>query len=95
MIIQERLYIYRNIDNIDYDSTTNIDDHANKIFLFSFLGGIIAGMLGLGGGLIIVPLLLSLGFDTRVTVTTSNLLIVFSTLSATILFIFAVFINFT
>jgi len=87
-ITHERLYKYGNIDCYD-EVNVAINDNSNKIFFFSFLGGIIGGMLGLGGGAIIVPLLLNLGIDTRTTVSTSNLLIVFTTLTATILFIFS------
>lgn len=40
-------------------------DWTSKIFilypLFGFIGGILAGLLGIGGGLIIGPMLLELG----------------------------------
>lgn len=48
-----------------------------------------AGMLGIGGGMITTPLLLRLGKDPKSATSTSNLLIIFTAISGTILFIFS------
>ncbi len=55
----------------------------------TFVGGIMAGMLGIGGGMITTPLLLRLGKDPKSATSTSNLLIVFTAISGTILFFFS------
>jgi uncharacterized membrane protein YfcA len=67
-----------------------IGKNINKIVILTFLGGIVAGMLGIGGGMIITPLLLSFGVDPKGATSTSNLLIVFSAFTATIMFVFSV-----
>jgi succinate dehydrogenase/fumarate reductase cytochrome b subunit len=66
-----------------------------KIILMTFLGGIIAGMLGIGGGMITTPLLLGIGVDAKSATSTSNLLIIFTALTGTLIFIFSVKFQFT
>lgn len=65
----------------------------HKIILMTFLGGIIAGMLGIGGGMITTPLLLGIGVDAKSSTSTSNLLIIFTALTGTLIFIFSVILN--
>lgn len=55
-----------------------------KIFFGSILGffiGLITGLLGLGGGIFLVPMLLMLGYSTREAPATSMLVVAFSSLS--------------
>ncbi|MBP2029728.1 putative membrane protein YfcA [Methanohalophilus levihalophilus] len=55
-----------------------------KIFFGSILGffiGIITGLLGLGGGIFLVPMLLMLGYSTKEAPATSMLVVAFSSLS--------------
>ncbi|MDK2893094.1 sulfite exporter TauE/SafE family protein [Methanohalophilus sp.] len=55
-----------------------------KIFFGSILGffiGVITGLLGLGGGSFIVPILLMLGYSTKEAPATSMLVVTFSSLS--------------
>jgi uncharacterized membrane protein YfcA len=47
-------------------------------------------MLGIGGGMITTPLLLGLGKDPKCATSTSNLLIVFTAVAGSTIFIFAV-----
>lgn len=49
--------------------------------------GLIAGMLGIGGGLILVPLLLSIGVDPIVATSTSTTVVIFESSSVTIQYI--------
>jgi uncharacterized membrane protein YfcA len=74
------------------DSTFNItSDKAatmiNGIFLICFLGGIISGMLGVGGGIIMTPLMLEIGVSPKVASSSANFLLVFTSLASSILFI--------
>jgi len=64
-------------------------DTINRLSFFSFLSGISAGTLGTGGGLILVPMLLSLNIKPTVVSTTSGFTILFimmMTLSQHVLF---------
>ena len=54
-----------------------------KIVLVSFISGILAGTLGVGGGMIINPLLMQIGFDPQTATTLSKLSTFFSA-SATV-----------
>lgn len=66
------------------------DDQITRITYIAFIGGIAAGMLGIGGGIVIAPLLLDIGVNPKVASSTSNFLLVFSSSSGTILFLLAV-----
>ena len=63
----------------------------NNIFikypLYSFISGVMAGLLGIGGGLIIGPLLLELGLHPIVSTATSNFMVLFTSSSTSIQFI--------
>ena len=69
----------------------------DKIFIiypiYSFISGVMAGLLGIGGGLIIGPLLLELGMHPIVSTATSNFMVVFTSSSTSIQFIIFVCIN--
>jgi uncharacterized membrane protein YfcA len=79
-------YKYRISINFPYDKT---DITWNKrVFilfpLYGFITGIMAGMLGIGGGLFIAPLLLFIGLNPISVTTTSNFLMLFTASSTTI-----------
>ena len=63
------------------------EDKMNKILFLCFIGGIISGMLGVGGGIVMAPLMLELGVPPRTAATTSNFLLLFTSSAGTILFI--------
>jgi len=58
-----------------------------KLMVFSFLGGWVSGALGLGGGAIFNPLLLSMGLPPKVASSTGMYMIIFSTGASTITYI--------
>ena len=68
----------------------------NSIFvkfpIYSFISGLLAGLLGIGGGLILGPLLLELGLHPVVSTATSNFLVLFTSSSTSIQFILLVII---
>ena len=55
-----------------------------KLIGFSFVGGWVSGALGLGGGAIFNPLLLSMGVPPKVSSSTGMYMIIFSTGASTI-----------
>lgn len=59
----------------------------NKILLFCFMAGIISGMLGVGGGILMAPLMLELGMHPKTASSTSNFLLIITSSAGTILFI--------
>ena len=58
-----------------------------QLILFSFMGGWVSGALGLGGGAIFNPLLLSMGVPPSVASATGMYLILYSTSSSSISYI--------
>lgn len=54
--------------------------------LVGLFGGIMAGLLGIGGGLILGPILLELGIHPIVSTSTSNFLVLFTSSSTTLQF---------
>lgn len=58
-----------------------------KLPMYSFLSGSMAGMLGIGGGLILGPLLLDIGLHPIVSTATSGFLVLFTSSSTSIQFI--------
>lgn len=57
--------------------------------VFSFVGGWVSGALGLGGGSIFNPLLLSLGVPPKVASATGMYMIIFSTGASTFTYLLA------
>jgi len=55
-----------------------------KLMAFSFVGGWVSGALGLGGGSIFNPLLLSMGVPPKVASATGMYMIIFSTGASTL-----------
>jgi uncharacterized membrane protein YfcA len=85
-------YEYRLSINYPYNSTDI--KWAEGIFfkfpIYAFISGLMAGMLGIGGGLILGPLLLQLGLHPMVSTATSNFLVLFTSSSTSIQFIMLV-----
>ena len=59
-----------------------------RVFALSFAGGFVSGALGLGGGSIFNPLLLSLGLPPKVASATGMYMLIFSTGASSMTFIF-------
>ena len=55
--------------------------------LYGFFGGMMAGLLGIGGGLILAPLLLDLGIHPLVSTATTNFLVLFTSSSTSLQFL--------
>lgn len=64
-----------------------------KLVTFAFLGGFMSGALGLGGGAIFNPLLLSLGVQPSVASATGMYMILFSTSGSSIIYIIHKMLN--
>lgn len=62
----------------------------NKIMAICFVGGIISGMLGVGGGIVMAPLMLELGLDPKTTASTSNFMLIFTSSAGVFMFILSV-----
>jgi uncharacterized membrane protein YfcA len=87
-------YRYRIAISFPFDKNDLV--WTNRTFLlfpvYGFFIGIIAGLMGVGGGLFIAPLLLVLGMNPISATTTSNFLMLFTASSTTIQFSLHVFI---
>ncbi len=62
----------------------------NDIMFKCFYGGMVAGMLGIGGAVILTPLMLQLRVDPIVATSTSNFLLILTSSTASILFMLGV-----
>ena len=87
-----REYNYRS--EIGYKYTSH-DVHWNiKIVIFypifALISGLLSGLLGIGGGLIVGPLLLDLGLHPLVSSATSNFLVLFTASSTSVQFMIMV-----
>lgn len=65
-----------------------------KCVVIVFLGGIVAGMLGFGGGMILGPLMLEMGIHPLVSSATSSVMVLFSASAATFSFAVADKLNY-
>lgn len=65
-----------------------------KYPIYAFFGGIMAGLLGIGGGLIFGPLLLEMGLNPLVSTATSNFLVLVTSFSTSVQFILIGAMNF-
>ena len=66
-----------------------------KLLVFAFLGGLISGALGMGGGSVFNPLLLSLGVPPQVASATGMYMIIFSTGASTLTYVYNDLLNFS
>ena len=77
--------------SIGYPYNSSDVKWSNEIFIkypfYAFCSGVMAGLLGIGGGLILGPLLLELGLHPVVSTATSNFLVLFTSSSTSIQFI--------
>jgi uncharacterized membrane protein YfcA len=62
----------------------------NRVIIICFIGGIISGMLGVGGGIVMAPLMLELGLDPKTTASTSNFMLIFTSSAGVFMFILSV-----
>ncbi len=65
-----------------------------KYPIYAFVGGTLAGVLGIGGGLVLGPMLLEMGINPIISTATSNFLVLFTSSSTTIQFIIMGMMNF-
>ena len=78
-----------NIDELklEFDITSpEVEKKITKIVFYCFLAGVVSGMLGIGGGIFMAPLMLELGIDTKVATSTSNFFLIFTSFSSTCLY---------
>jgi uncharacterized membrane protein YfcA len=89
-------YYYRKSISYPYHPTdiTWSSEITFKYPIYAFGGGIMAGLLGIGGGLILGPLLLDLGIHPQISTATSNFLVVFTSSSTSMQFIIHGMMNF-
>ncbi len=64
-----------------------------KFPIFGFLAGTVAGSVGIGGGLLLGPLLIELGINPVISTVTSNFLVLFTSSSTSIQFSLAGMMN--
>ena len=64
-----------------------------KLIIFSMLGGWISGALGLGGGMIFNPLLMSLGVPPKVATASGMYMIIFASGASTVSYTFNGMLN--
>lgn len=76
---------------------SDIKYHGNtiiKLVALAFIGGWVSGALGLGGGAVYNPVLLSMGVPASVSSATGMYMIMFSTLGSSLLFVMHRIMNF-
>jgi hypothetical protein len=66
-----------------------------KIMIFCFIAGLMSGMLGVGGGIVMAPLMLELGLHPKTTASTSNFLLIMTSSFGTVMFILSQQLIFT
>jgi uncharacterized membrane protein YfcA len=64
-----------------------------KLIVFSLMGGWISGALGLGGGMIFNPLLMSLGVPPKVATSSGMYMIIFASGATTVSYLFNGLLN--
>jgi uncharacterized membrane protein YfcA len=82
-------------DNLGAEFTLSSEEGdkvISKVIFMCFIGGVISGSLGVGGGIVMAPLMLELGVDPKTTASTSNFLIMFTSSAGVFLFILSVII---
>lgn len=92
----EKEYNYRKMINFPYDSK-DINWTRNtimKLCFIGFLAGFIAGTIGIGGGVVLGPILLDLGIHPIVGTVTTNFLVLITSSSTTFQFILFKMLNY-
>ena len=92
----EKEYNYRKNINFPYDAKDiNWTKNTNiKLCFIGFLAGFIAGTIGIGGGVVLGPILLDLGIHPIVGTVTTNFLVLITSSSTTFQFILFKMLNF-
>lgn len=95
ILIGSQVYlIYLGLSKMNKISVNNDPSFSREQFILKcYIGGILAGTLGLGGGLITTPLLLHMDYPPQSAVAVSSLLLFFTTLSTTTQYVLAGKIN--
>ena len=70
-------------------TSPKVEQKVYKIVFYCFLAGVISGMLGIGGGILMAPLMLELGVNTSVATATSNFFLIFTSFSNSCLYMMA------
>ena len=88
-------YNYRKIINYPYDDRDIIWTNKTiiKLCLTGLLAGFIAGVIGIGGGVVLGPILLDLGIHPVVATVTTNMLVLITSSSTTFQFILFKMLN--
>jgi hypothetical protein len=90
----KREYVYRISIGFPYDKN-DISFNSSSYLKFPLIGlmvGILSGLLGIGGGLFLCPILLIMGINPITATCTSNFLMLFTSSSTSLQFILHVFI---
>ena len=89
-VVKSHLEERKRIDsNYKDDKLVKISQQIIKIVILGILAGVISSMVGIGGGVLIIPLLSVLGLEPKEAASTSNFLVITTTISTTLLFSFA------
>ena len=86
--IRPNILLLQNPNEFNITSPT-VENKINKIIFYCFMAGVISGMLGIGGGILMAPLMLELGINPKVATSTSNLFLIFTSFSNTCLYMMA------
>ena len=91
----ETEYSYRRIKNFPYDERDInwTKETIIKLCCIGFLAGFIAGVIGIGGGVVLGPILLDLGIHPIVGTVTTNMLVLITSSSTTFQFILFKMLN--
>ena len=92
----EKEYSYRRTINFPYDSKdiTWTRETIIKLCFIGFIAGFVAGTIGIGGGVVLGPILLDLGIHPIVGTVTTNFLVLITSSSTTFQFILFKMLNY-
>ena len=74
------------IPNCSTEVVNNIENNISYVVFISVIAGIVSSSLGIGGGMITNPAFASLGMDPKESSSTSNFLIIVTSIAATSMF---------
>ena len=75
------------IPNCSSEVINNIENNISYVVFISVIAGIVSSSLGIGGGMITNPAFASLGMDPKESSSTSNFLIIVTSIAATSMFV--------